>query len=151
MITVRAHVSQGMNFVALALLEACSGDDENAFLVLAGMCDFLDLEVGLDSDPSALGGLGVVSKSRPRYNCRVPHAASRESDSRIMPGQSVQMYCLYSAHVGLNTRTWSQSQIISLDRLPIDICQFCDQIAEMYLTFPTFLHVTFCAVPAVYS
>lgn len=37
--------SQGMNFVALALLEACSGDDEKAFWVLAGMCDRLDLEV----------------------------------------------------------------------------------------------------------
>ena len=34
-----------MNFVALALLEASSGDDENAFWILAGMCDFLDLEV----------------------------------------------------------------------------------------------------------
>lgn len=34
-----------MNFVALALLEASSGDDENAFWILVGMCDFLDLEV----------------------------------------------------------------------------------------------------------
>lgn len=34
-----------MNFVALALLEACDGDDENAFWILAGMCDRHDLEV----------------------------------------------------------------------------------------------------------
>lgn len=34
-----------MNFVALALLEASCGDDENAFWILAGMCDFLGLEV----------------------------------------------------------------------------------------------------------
>lgn len=34
-----------MNFVALALLEACGGDDENAFWILAGMCENLELEV----------------------------------------------------------------------------------------------------------
>lgn len=43
---LRAFFFQGMNFVALSLLEASSGDDENAFWILAGMCDFLDLEVG---------------------------------------------------------------------------------------------------------
>ncbi len=36
-----------MNFVALALLEACGGDDENAFWILAGMCENLELEVSL--------------------------------------------------------------------------------------------------------
>lgn len=34
-----------MNFVALALLEACGGNDENAFWILAGMCENLELEV----------------------------------------------------------------------------------------------------------
>lgn len=34
-----------MNFVALALLEASLGDDEKAFWILSGMCDYLKLEV----------------------------------------------------------------------------------------------------------
>ena len=38
---------QGMNFVALCLLEASNGDDETAFWILAGMCDRLHLEVGI--------------------------------------------------------------------------------------------------------
>lgn len=36
-----------MNFVALALLEACGGNDENAFWILAGMCENLELEVNV--------------------------------------------------------------------------------------------------------
>lgn len=36
-----------MNFVALALLEACGGNDENAFWILAGMCENLELEVNI--------------------------------------------------------------------------------------------------------
>eukprot|EP00903_Cladosiphon_okamuranus_P015270 g14111.t1 len=40
----RVSYCQGMNFVALALLEACGGDDENAFWILAGMCENLELE-----------------------------------------------------------------------------------------------------------
>ncbi|CAN0009708.1 unnamed protein product [Ectocarpus fasciculatus] len=39
----RVSYCQGMNFVALALLEACEGDDENAFWILAGMCENLEL------------------------------------------------------------------------------------------------------------
>lgn len=42
---------QGMNFVALALLEACGGDDENAFWILAGMCENLELEVSFCNEP----------------------------------------------------------------------------------------------------
>lgn len=38
-----------MNFVALALLEACGGDDESAFWILAGMCENLELEVSFCS------------------------------------------------------------------------------------------------------
>ena len=41
---------QGMNFVALALLEACGGDDENAFWILAGMCENLELEVSFSNE-----------------------------------------------------------------------------------------------------
>ncbi|CAN0565619.1 unnamed protein product, partial [Ectocarpus sp. 12 AP-2014] len=39
----RVSYCQGMNFVTLALLEACEGDDENAFWILAGMCENLEL------------------------------------------------------------------------------------------------------------
>ncbi|CAN0414745.1 unnamed protein product [Pylaiella littoralis] len=40
----RVSYCQGMNFVALALLEACGGNDEDAFWILAGMCENLELE-----------------------------------------------------------------------------------------------------------
>ncbi|CAN0070097.1 unnamed protein product, partial [Discosporangium mesarthrocarpum] len=40
----RVSYCQGMNFVALALLEVCRGDEETAFWVLVGMCERLDLE-----------------------------------------------------------------------------------------------------------
>ena len=44
-----------MNFVALALLEACGGDDENAFWILAGMCENLELEVSFCNAPRVFG------------------------------------------------------------------------------------------------
>ncbi|CAM9969672.1 unnamed protein product [Choristocarpus tenellus] len=40
----RVSYCQGMNFVALTLLEVCHGDEETAFLILVGMCERLDLE-----------------------------------------------------------------------------------------------------------
>lgn len=45
---------QGMNFLALALLDACKGDDEKAFWVLVGMCMRLDLEVR-KTPPKSIG------------------------------------------------------------------------------------------------
>lgn len=50
-----------MNFVALALLEASSGDDENAFWILVGMCDFLDLEVSPPPPSLRAGSLQPAS------------------------------------------------------------------------------------------
>lgn len=60
-------VVQGMNFVALALLEACDGDDENAFWILAGMCDRHDLEVRPAKSSYPIDSL-VVAASKIRDN-----------------------------------------------------------------------------------
>lgn len=53
-----------MNFVALALLEASSGDDENAFWILVGMCDYLDLEVRAPSQRAAVNAQRVRGEAR---------------------------------------------------------------------------------------
>lgn len=59
-----------MNFVALALLEACGGDDENAFWILAGMCENLELEVS--SFVASLLDAAVSGSRSTLYSVGVP-------------------------------------------------------------------------------
>lgn len=61
-----------MNFVALALLESCGGDDENAFWILAGMCANLELEASFCDAAFDVAAFDVaVSASRSSWHFRL--------------------------------------------------------------------------------
>lgn len=83
-----------MNFVALALLEACGGDDENAFWILAGMCENLELEVSVSelqafAEPQVAMYLGASASAAYLWALEAVLVGSLDYDFHPLPPNAV--------------------------------------------------------------